>query len=162
SVSSSNSTSSAATASPSCFNQRTMTPSVTDSPRAGICTSTAMTLPERARDDLRLLALMTLVRSDGRARRFVAAAIAQRPTAEQRRQSRLHEMPGAHVPRLFLCPEHFFGAAERRQGRADGFGREWIELLDAHQRDVGQLALLPCQCQVVVDLAAAQYDASHP
>src|SRR5262245_29678758 len=62
SVSSSSSASSARTTSPSALSQRTITPSVTDSPSVGICTSTGMGLPhgsyrhglERAVDEIGL------------------------------------------------------------------------------------------------------------
>src|SRR4029450_6183940 len=67
SVSNSNSGSSAATCSPFCFSQRTMTPSLTDSPRVGIWTSTAMRSSQGAIDQLGLFALVHLVGSDRRA-----------------------------------------------------------------------------------------------
>src|SRR5262245_44616560 len=161
SVSSSNSGSSAATVSPVCLSQRTITPSEIDSPRAGICTSTAMRFLQRAVDQLRLLALVHLVRADCRAGGFVATDVAQRAIAQYARQAQRHELPGAHVPWLFLHPGNLAGAGVGRDGLLNFLARQRIELLDADDGHVFNLALVAAREQVVVDLAAAQQHAPH-
>ena len=61
-------------------------------------------------------------------------------------------VPGALVLRLFLAPHHFTHVGISREHRFHLRHGEWIELLDAHQRDVGLIAVLDrdAACKVLV------------
>ena len=102
---------------------------------------------------------MDLARAGGWTGARVAAHVLSFPA--ERPQARLHERPAAHVERFFLRPDKFLGLAIAGQRFPQPFDREGIELLDADQRDlVGVGALAPFE-QIVIDLAAAEYNAAH-
>src|SRR5204862_1752278 len=141
SVSSSSRMSSGLTASPSCFAQRTMTPSVTDSPSVGMRTSNVMppsasnaplSARERGVHQLALLGLVELERAGCGARGLGASGVVEAALLGQDApQPPVHDVPRAHVPRLLLHPVHLtrFGV-----GGEDGLEllrREGVELLDA-------------------------------
>src|SRR5437899_11188130 len=171
SVSSSSRMSSGLTASPSCFAQRTMTPSVTDSPSVGMRTSNAMppsasaplSAGERGVHQVALLRLMELERAGRGARGLGAPGVVEGAVLGQDApEPPVHDVPRAHVPRLFLHPVHLprFGV-----GGEDGLEflrREGVELLDAHERHGVDGALAARGEELVVDLAAAEQDAPHP
>src|SRR5437667_16444 len=171
SVSSSSRMSSGLTASPSCFAQRTMTPSVTDSPSVGLRTSHVMppsasaplSAGERGVHQVALLGLMELERAGRGARGLGTPGVVEGAVLGQDApESPVHDVPRAHVPRLLLHPVHLtrFGV-----GGQDGLGflrREGVELLDAHERHGVDGALAARGEELVVDLAAAEQDAPHP
>src|SRR5213083_460734 len=171
SVSSSSRMSSGLTASPSCFAQRTMTPSVTDSPSAGMRTSNVMppsasaplSARERGVHQVALLGLVELERAGCGARGLGASGVVEAALLGQDApQPPVHDVPRAHVPRLLLHPVHLtrFGV-----GGEDGLEllrREGVELLDAHERHGVDGALAAPGEELVVDLAAAEQDAPHP
>src|SRR5436190_7525550 len=171
SVSSSSRMSSGLTASPSCFAQRTMTPSVTDSPSVGMRTSNAMppsasaplSAGERGVHQVALLGLVELERAGRGARGLGTPGVVEGAVLGQDApESPVHDVPRAHVPRLLLHPVHLtrFGV-----GGEDGLEllrREGIELLDAHERHGVDGALAARGEELVVDLAAAEQDAPHP
>src|SRR5438034_483233 len=171
SVSSSSRMSSGLTASPSCFAQRTMTPSVTDSPSVGMRTSNVMppsasaplSARERGVHQLALLGLVELERAGRGARGLGASGVVEAALLGQDApQPPVHDVPRAHVPRLLLHPVHLtrFGV-----GGEDGLEllrREGVELLDAHERHGVDGALAAPGEELVVDLAAAEQDAPHP
>src|SRR4051812_6819879 len=70
----------------------------------------------------------------------------------------LDEVPRAHIARLFLAP-HQFGAPEAAELGYQRLQRHRIELLDAHDIDVVDAALLALLIEVVIDLARTQNDA---
>src|SRR6266480_2554808 len=171
SVSSSSRTSSGLTASPSCFAQRTMTPSVTDSPSVGMRTSKVMppsasapvSAGERGVHQVALLGLMELERAGRGARGLGTPGVVEGAVLGQDApESPVHDVPRAHVPRLLLHPVHLtrFGV-----GGEDGLEllrREGVELLDAHERHGVDGALAARGEELVVDLAAAEQDAPRP
>src|SRR5256886_13517206 len=171
SVSSSSRMSSGLTASPSCFAQRTMTPSVTDSPSVGMRTSNVMppsasaplSARERGVHQLALLGLVELERAGCGARGLGASGVVEAAILGQDApQPPVHDVPRAHVPRLLLHPVHLtrFGV-----GGEDGLEllrREGVELLDAHERHGVDGALAAPGEELVVDLAAAEQDAPDP
>src|SRR5258708_23360266 len=71
----------------------------------------------------------------------------------------LHEMPRPHVARLFLAPDHL-GALEAAKLLYQRLQRHRIKLLDAHDVDVVDAALLALVIEIVIDLARAQEDAA--
>src|SRR5438552_2522846 len=171
SVSSSSRMSSGLTASPSCFAQRTMTPSVTDSPSVGMRTSNAMppsasaplSAGERGVHQVALLRLMELERAGRGARGLGAPGVVEGAVLGQDApEPPVHDVPRTHVPRLFLHPVHLprFGV-----GGEDGLEllrREGVELLDPHERHGVHGALAARGEELVVDLAAADQEAPHP
>src|SRR5436309_3520547 len=171
SVSSSSRMSSGLTASPSCFAQRTMTPSVTDSPSVGMRTSNVMppsasaplSARERGVHQVALLGLVELERAGRGARGLGASGVVEAAILGQDApQPPVHDVPRAHVPRLLLHPVHLtrFGV-----GGEDGLEllrREGVELLDAHERHGVDRALAARGEELVVDLAAREQDAPHP
>ena len=68
-------------------------------------------------------------------------------------------VPGALVLRLFLAPDDLARVRVVRERRRVILGRERIELLDAHDRDVARLVGAARLEQVEVDLARAEHDA---
>src|SRR6266849_3023626 len=170
SVSSSSSTSSGLTVSPSCFAQRTMTPSVTDSPSVGMRTSNAMppsasrrSAGKRVVHQVALLDLVELVGAGRGARGLGASGVAERPVVGQDApQPAVHDVPRAHVPRLFLHPVDLPCLGVGGEDGLELLRRERVELLDAHQDRPVEGALAARREQLVVDLAAAQEDAPHP
>src|SRR5690606_35980715 len=70
-------------------------------------------------------------------------------------------VPGSLVARLFLAPDERLRARIAAQLRGQAHVRERVQLLDAQDRRVRELALLPLGQQVVVHLAAARDDAAH-
>src|SRR5262245_4724539 len=167
SVSSSSSGSSAATRSPSFFSHCTITPSVTDSPRVGMRTSTAIPpLPVSAREgalhQLVLLGRVDLVRARGRARRLGTPDVGELGAVEQRAsQAVVDELPGTHVPGFFLHPEDLLRVRVGFEEPPELGLRERVELLDAQEGDRIDRALAAAGQERVIDLAAAQDDAGH-
>src|SRR5579862_2573849 len=166
SVSSSRRTSSARTLSPSCRAQRTITPSLTDSPRLGMRTSTVIRPSLRAREgpahDVGLLLLMDLVRAARRARGFRPPDVRE-PTVrgQDPAQAVVHEVPAAHVPRLLLHPDDLRRVRVARELLFDGAEGERVELLETDQGDRIGLAFAARGEERIVDLAAREQDAPH-
>src|SRR5262245_26372779 len=186
SVSSSTSGSSTATGSPGFLNHLPMVASVTDSPSAGtrisamVCTilpslgtlgrwadhRATRPLAERlVEQGLELLEVLRHLPGRrcrrGRAPRVSRLLVSGRDLAEPPFGVRLHEGVGAHVARLLLTP-HEFCILEATEFVHQGFQRNRIELLDAQQIDVVDLALLPLLMQVVIDFARAQHHPPDP
>src|SRR5436309_3325059 len=171
SVSSSSRTSSGLTASPSCFAQRTMTPSVTDSPSVGMRTSNVIppsasapgSAGQRVVHQVALLGQVQLERAGRGARGLGAPGVAERAVLGQDApEPPVHDVPRAHVPWLLLHPVDL---TRLRVGGEDGLEllrREGVELLDTHERHPVQGALAARGEELVVDLAAAEEDAPHP
>src|SRR5260221_12910080 len=67
------------------------------------------------------------------------------------------EGPRAHVLRLFLTP-HDIGLAISGHDLAEGGERKGMELFDADEGDVLDLALLAPLEEIEIDLARAQHD----
>src|SRR5262245_33443007 len=166
SVSSSSRTSSGPTTSPSCFAQRTMTPSVTDSPRLGIRTSKGIRplfLPgpcsarEGVQHEIALFGLVDLVGARRRTRGFRAPDIRQRAIAGQDAlEAPIHDVPSPHVPRLFLHPENLAPVRVGGEDRLELLLGKRVELLDAHDGGGVERALAAGREQVIVDFAAAE------
>src|SRR5215510_7387900 len=185
SVSSSTTGSSAATASPGCLNQRPIVASVTDSPRVGTRISAMILFPfagsgQERRDrrgrpgghdersiqcvveqGLQLGKVLGHEAGGGRCRSgpagiartlVLGADLIEHPLDE-----RIDEEPCAHVARLFLAP-HDLGLFEARQLVHQRLGGKRVELLDPHEIDVVDAALLALLIEVVIDLAGAQHD----
>src|SRR6185503_16584317 len=140
------------------------------SPSAGTLISTAITLSsadrERAVDQVRLLLEMIAGRAGRRRRRFGPADI-DRPlrlhvdVRQRTFDAAVDEVPGAHVLWLLLAP-HDLGIGIGREAHAEAGEGKRIELLDADDGDVVDLALAPLGEEIEIDLAAAQQHASHP
>src|SRR6266403_1446686 len=171
SVSSSSRTSSGLTASPSCFAQRTMTPSVTDSPSVGMRTSNVMppsasalrSAGERGVHQVALLGLMDLERARRRARGLGAPGVVESAVLGQDApEAAVHDVPRAHVPRLLLHPVHLPRFGVGGEHGLELLRREGVELLDTHERHGVDGALAAGGKELVVDLAAAEEDAPHP
>src|SRR3954463_2704608 len=82
-------------------------------------------------DQLTLLDLVHLGRTDGGAGRRLAADPAEDAALGQLlRQVDRHELPGAHVHRLFLYPDDVGGVRVALELLADLLGRQRVELLD--------------------------------
>src|SRR5881296_3981270 len=171
SVSSSSRMSSGLTASPSCFAQRTMTPSVTDSPSVGMRTSNAMppsasaplSAGERGVHQVALLGLMELERAGRGARGFGAPGVVESAVLGQDApEAAVHDVPRAHVPRLLLHPVHPPRFGVGGEHGLELLRREGVELLDTHERHGVDGALAAGGKELVVDLAAAEEDAPHP
>src|SRR5881296_3354815 len=171
SVSSSSRTSSGLTASPSCFAQRTMTPSVTDSPSVGMRTSNVMppsasapvSAGERGVHQLALLGQVQLERAGRGARGFGAPGVVERAVLGQDApEPPVHDVPRAHVPWLLLHPVHLARLGVGGEHGLELLRREGVELLDTHERDGVDRALAARGEELVVDLAAAEQDAPHP
>src|SRR5213593_3770390 len=171
SVSSSSRTSSGFTASPSCFAQRTMTPSVTDSPSVGMRTSNVMppsasalrSAGERGVHQVALLGLMDLERARRRARGLGAPGVVESAVLGQDApEAAVHDVPRAHVPRLLLHPVHLPRFGVGGEHGLELLRREGVELLDTHERHGVDGALSAGGKELVVDLAAAEEDAPHP
>src|ERR1044071_4282165 len=85
----------------------------------------------------------------------------QRKTAtDVIRQTRIHEIPRAHVARLFLYPD------ERRSVRVgcerlEKAGIEWIELLETKDGDVLAVRLSTPIEKIVKDLSRAEQHLLH-
>src|SRR5262245_43073261 len=167
SVSSSSSTSSARTLSPSRFAQRTMTPSFTDSPSVGICTSNVAMPSSRSARERRVqeIAFLGLVHLEGarrRARRLRTPNVRERAILrEHAMQTPVHRVPRAHVPRLLLHPARLLrlriGLDDRLElGRGEG-----VELLHTDDRDGIHRALAARREEIVVDLAATEEQPAH-
>ena len=102
-------------------------------------------------------------RSGGRRRRSVptdvaGAAVLCLDLREHPLDIWFDKVPCSHVFRLFLAPHHV-GLGEPSKFGDERPRRERIELLDAHQVDVVDAALLALLIEVVIDLAGAQHDA---
>ena len=69
-------------------------------------------------------------------------------------------MPCAHVARLFLAP-HQFGALESSKLLDQRLQRHRIELLDPHQINIVDAALLALVVEIVIDLARAEHDPAN-
>src|SRR5437867_2207800 len=171
SVSSSSRTSSGLTASPSCFAQRTMTPSVTDSPSVGMRTSNVMppsasapvSAGQREVDQVALLGQMELERAGRGARGFGAPGVAESAILGQDApEPPVHDVPRAHVPWLLLHPVDLTRLGVGGEDGLELLRREGVELLDTHERHPVQGALAARGEELVVDLAAAEEDAPHP
>src|SRR5437899_4924382 len=171
SVSSSSRTSSGLTASPSCFAQRTMTPSVTDSPSVGMRTSNVMppsasalrSAGERGVHQVALLGLMDLERAGRGARGLGAPGVVESAVLGQDApEAAVHDVPRAHVPRLLLHPVHLPRLGVGGEHGLELLRREGVELLDTHERHGIDRALAARGEELVVDLAAAEEDAPHP
>src|SRR6266446_8724702 len=81
--------------------------------------------------------------------------------AEKCSQSRLHESPSAHVLRFFLAPDELRAFWKRLEHFAQLLFCERINLLDANDRSVVDLALRPIIQQIVINLARAKDDSLH-
>src|SRR5689334_6769207 len=68
--------------------------------------------------------------------------------------------PGAHILRFLLAPDDL-RVAVAPEHLGERVEREWVELLDADQRDTLVTAGGPRLCQIEIDLAGAQHDAAH-
>src|SRR5688572_16805874 len=112
------------------------------------------------RDERFLLALMLGMNAGRGCRRPFAAGIEQRVIlAETGLQPVAYLVPGALVLRLLLAPDDLTRFRIAVEDRLVLLGRERIELFDADQRDV-RLGIRFAACQqVVINLAAAEYDA---
>jgi hypothetical protein len=90
-----------------------------------------------------LLLLVPLAGTGGGAGAFGAAYVAEIAARgiEQRLELIPYEVPGAHVARLFLGPDHFGRGRVGGQDLGGLGGGERVELLDAHQRDGAGVAL---------------------
>ncbi len=77
---------------------------------------------------------------------------------EERRDARLHEEPGAHVPGLLLHPAELCLLGVRRNDLLKELGRERVELLEPDDRHVGDLRGLARLQEVVVDLPSAEQE----
>src|SRR5438445_1709895 len=171
SVSSSSRTSSGLTASPSCFAQRTMTPSVTDSPSVGMRTSNVMppsasalrSAGERGVHQVALLGLMDLERARRRARGLGTPGVVESAVLGQDApEAAVHDVPRAHVPRLLLHPVHLPRFGVGGEHGLELLRRDGVELLDTHERHGVDRARAAGGKGLVVDLAAAEEDAPHP
>src|SRR5688500_14402936 len=171
SVSSSHRGWSMATVSPAFTSHLATVASVTDSPSAGTLISTAISKSsstpssdrQRAVDQIGLFLDMGARRA-GRRRGRLGPADIDRPrcldveAGERALDAAIDEMPAAHVLRLLLAPHHL-GIGKLRQPHAQPAEREGIQLFDAHDGDVVDLALSALGQEVEVDLARAQDDA---
>src|SRR2546428_5954237 len=171
SVSSSSRTSSGLTASPSCFAQRTMTPSVTDSPSVGMRTSNVMppsasapvSAGQRGVHQVALLGQMELERAGRGARGLGAPGVVESAVLGQDApEAAVHDVPRAHVPWLLLHPVHLTRLGVGGEHGLELLRREGVELLDTHERHGVDGALAARGEELVVDLAAAEEDAPHP
>src|SRR5438309_5581863 len=171
SVSSSSRTSSGLTASPSCFAQRTMTPSVTDSPSVGMRTSNVMppsasapaSAGQRGVHQVALLGQMELERAGRGARSLGAPGVVEGAILGQDApEAAVHDVPRAHVPWLLLHPVHLTRLGVGGEHGLELLRREGVELLDTHERHGIDRALAARGEELVVYLAAAEEDAPHP
>src|ERR1700754_1268783 len=171
SVSRSSRFSSRLTASPAFLCQVAMSAAETHWGRTGTLTSMDMLVllrcvigadrrDERLLDERRLFGDMGIEVASGRRRGASTSRIGQ---AVLRTHAGLQVVtdlePGALVHRFFLAPHHFLRGRVLFQFGRDFRARERIQLLDAHDGDVGEATLLGVLEQVVVDLARAQHDA---
>src|SRR5438034_274538 len=78
--------------------------------------------------------------------------------AKERAQSWLDESPSPHVLRFFLAPHELRVLWKRLEHFAQPFFCKWIQLLDANDRCVVNLALGAILQQIVIDLARAEDD----
>src|ERR1700754_2070865 len=171
SVSRSSRFSSRLTASPAFLCQVAMSASETDSGRTGTLTSMDMLAllrcvigadwrDECLLDERRLFGDIGIEMARSRRRRARASCVGQallRPDAGLQVVTDLE--PCTLVHRFFLAPDHFLRGSELFQFGRDFRARERIELLDAHDGDIGQAALVGVFEEVVVDLARAKDDA---
>src|SRR5262245_7845862 len=97
-----------------------------------------------------------------RTRAACPADVAQRPAlADQLLEVRPHELPCAHILRLFLQPDDVPGRRVGVEYGAQSDIGEWGQLLDAANRDVlRRLARLAAN-EIDVHLPAAQHDAAN-
>ena len=96
-------------------------------------------------------------RADGGRGGGVATGV-ERKEAEDFRQLRRDVGPRAHVLRFFLTPEHA-GAGVVIGELREAVAVERVELLDAHDRGVGDLLLGAIVDEIVVNFAGAEDDA---
>src|SRR5208282_5522400 len=131
--------------------------------RHRVLTLLARSLPlkrERLVDQLPLLLQVARIKAGRRGGGLRASHVSRaRPRGADRDQdllqARLHEGPGAHVPRLLLAP-HELGLLEARQLGRERVKRAGIELLEPEEIDLLELALLELFQEIVIDLARAQ------
>ena len=103
---------------------------------------------ERPLDERLLIELVPRRRAFRRARAARAADVAQRTAvADQLLEQRPHELPGAHVLRLFLQPDDVADRWVGVEHLAQRHVRERIELLDAADRDVRSTS---CACSLPI------------
>src|SRR5690348_13454486 len=110
---------------------------------------------ERSVDDLGLFLLVPLERSRGWACAGGAAGVADGPfgLGENRLHLLLDETPGAHIARLLLHPHDLAGQGIAAEDNAHAVGRERIHLFHSNDGDVGELPLLACSGEIVINLA---------
>src|SRR4051812_45134074 len=109
-------------------------------------------------DEQFLVELMPRGRPFGGAAAAHPADVTQwRATGNQLGEERPHEFPRAHVLRLLLQPDDLAQRRVLRQYLAERDLREWIELLDADDRDRGSSGPQLAGDQIDGDLAAAQH-----
>src|SRR4051794_1384672 len=70
-------------------------------------------------------------------------------------------VPRALILRLFLAPDDLFRVSVTACDLRVLLDRERIQLLDAHDRDAGDVLGAPKLGEIEVDLAAAKHDSSH-
>src|SRR5947208_7532987 len=102
-----------------------------------------------------LLAFVAGECADSRAGASVASRVGDF-AAKERAQSWLDESPSPHVLRFFLAPHELRVLWKRLEHFAQPFFGEWIQLLDANDRCVVNLALGPILQQIVIQLACAK------
>src|SRR5206468_5857092 len=104
-----------------------------------------------------LLAFVAGECADSRAGAGVASRVGDF-AAKERAQSWLNESPSPHVLRFFLAPHELRVLWKRLEHLAQPFFCKWIQLLDANDRCVINLALGPIFQQIVIDFARAKDD----
>src|SRR5262249_213799 len=117
SVSNSSSGSSTCTVAPPALIQRTLTPSLTHPPSGGMRPAQGIVRrPPGVVEQFRRLGRVDLVRSYRRAGGRVPPGVSQRAAvAEGAPHAPVHLVPGSHVPRLLLHPQHLARPGVRRQ-----------------------------------------------
>ena len=73
----------------------------------------------------------------------------------------IQEMPRAHIFGFFLAPDDLACLGIACQFLFQLIGGEGVELLDTDKRDIRDLAFFARGEQIVIDLAAAQNDATN-
>src|SRR5262245_41540283 len=102
---------------------------------------------------------MCVARSRRRARALGATHHAEGMTREELRAEARAEMPPrAHVVRLVLHPHRGDPGTETLERFGNERGRQRIELLEAHDRDVFPSELFATRSELVINLTAAEQD----
>src|SRR5262245_33246860 len=130
--------------------------------RAHHCTSAFRTSSKRkgVRDQAGLLAFVTGQRAYRRAGASFATGV-RNLGAEKCSQPRLDESPRSHVFGFFLTPDELRVLCKRLEHFAQFLFRERIELLDANDHRIVNLAIASVLEQIVINLARAKDDALY-